>query len=167
MVDIKELYNVLDHLIDLHQSLYQLAEEKKTILLKNDVEALTALTQNERKLIAAIEAAETNRQEIVHQLLAQRGLVLADESISGLAKALTNIEDKTKLMRYREQLSEIIMKLRQRNEQNQKLLEQSLSFVHESLQLFTDAPEEDYIYKKPAGSVLPPQVNRSIINKKA
>jgi hypothetical protein len=69
------------------------------------------------------------------------------------------------LTSYREELIRIVSELRSANELNQQLLEQSLSFVNMSLDLLTDSPEDDFIYKKPTQS--PMNSYRSLINKKA
>ncbi|MGD8190286.1 flagellar protein FlgN [Brevibacillus ginsengisoli] len=162
-----QLYEMLDNLLNLHRALYTLAEQKKDVLIKGNVEALTLMTQQEQKLIKAVNASEAARSQVIHDILAEKGLSLAEPTLYELIKSLTSIEEKSRLKSYREELIRIVSELRQANELNQQLLEQSLSFVNHSLDILTDTPEDEFIYKKPIGHQGAQQASRSFINKKA
>ncbi|NGQ95628.1 flagellar protein FlgN [Brevibacillus sp. SYP-B805] len=162
-----DLYETLDNLIHLHQALYTLAAEKKPVLIRGDADALTQITHQEQKLIKAVQTAENTRMELVRELMAERGVTLREGTISELIQSLTSAEEKVRLARYRNDLLEIVTRLRDANDLNQQLLEQSLSFVQMSLDLLTDRPEEDYVYKHPKGLTGNPFAARSFINQKA
>lgn len=166
MAQLDSLYEVLENLIALHKALYTLAVQKKDVLIKGDVDALVQITHQEQKLIRAVEAAENKRMELVQELISTQGLTPKEATLSELIKSLNSAAAKTRLAQVREELLRIVSELREANELNQQLLEQSLSFVTMSLDLLTDSPEEDFFYKNPVkGPNMP--VNRSFINKKA
>ncbi|MGC5324888.1 flagellar protein FlgN [Brevibacillus sp. SYSU BS000544] len=167
MAQIDSLYDVLDNLLNLNRALYTLAVQKKDVLIKGDMDALVQMTQQEQKLIKAITTTEASRIQVINEIFAEKGLPLAEHTLLGLTKALTNVDQKSRLTKYREELIRIVSELREANELNQQLLEQSLSFVNHSLDLFTDTPEDDFIYRKPIGNQAMYQPNRSFINKKA
>jgi flagellar biosynthesis/type III secretory pathway chaperone len=167
MTQLAALYDVLENLTNLHRALYTLAVEKKEVLIKGDLEALTRITQQEQKLVRAVEANESSRIELVRKLFAEKGASLSEGSLLELIKLWTGAEEKLRLTNYRNELIRIVSELRTANELNQQLLEQSLSFVNHSLDLLTYSPEEDFLYKKPTGYNGNNQASRSFINKKA
>ncbi len=167
MTEIAPLYDVLDQLLQQHQALCTLARQKKEVLIKNEIETLMEITKQESKLLKAVEQTEASRVELVKQLCAARGLSLESVTLQDLIKSTTSLEEKNRLAHYRQELIRIVSELRQANELNQQLLEQSLSFIQHNLDLLTAAPEDDYIYRNPAGYGGGTSANRSFINKKA
>jgi flagellar biosynthesis/type III secretory pathway chaperone len=166
MTKMDELYELLDNLIQLHKALYTLAMQKKDVLVKGQVDELVAITRQEQKLIKGITAAETARQNVVKGLTAEKGLSLQEGTLAEWIKLTTSAEEKTRLTSCRNELSRIVTELRDANELNQQLLEQSLSFVNLTLDLITDTPEDDFIYGNPATEGYR-QANRTFFNKKA
>ncbi|WP_139491157.1 flagellar protein FlgN [Brevibacillus dissolubilis] len=166
MSRLDELYEVLENLLKLHQALYTFATQKKEILIKGDVTALTAISQKEQKFIKAISAAEAKRIELIDQLFAERGLPVQNATLQDFIKSWTGAEEKQRLTHYRDELMRIVSQLRDANELNQQLLAQSLSFINYSLDFLTDTPEDDFIYRKPTGYGAGTYTNRSMINKK-
>jgi len=160
------LYEILENLTHLHRALCTLAMKKKDVLIRNEVDQLVAITQQEQKLIKAVAAAEEARLEAVRALYAEKGMTSGDGTLADLIKLITAAEDKARLTHYRNELIRIVSELREANELNQQLLEQSLSFVNRTLDLITDSPEEDFIYSRPASDAYR-NANRNFINKKA
>jgi flagellar biosynthesis/type III secretory pathway chaperone len=160
------LYEILDNLINLHRALYTLAKQKKDVLIKGDIDELVKITQQEQKLIKAVEAAEAARIETVKELFAAQGLSSSEGTLAELIKLITAAEEKARLTNYRNELLRIVSELRDANELNQQLLEQSLSFVNMTLDLLTDTPEQDFIYSKPTANVHR-NTNRTFFNKRA
>jgi len=167
MAQLDSLYEVLENLISLHKALYTLAVQKKEVLIKGEVDTLVQITHQEQKLIKGIETAEEKRIQLVQDLLKEKGMPLGEGTLSELIKLSTHAADKSKLTTCRNELTRIVSELRAANEENQQLLEQSLSFVNLSLELFTDHPEEDFFYKNPRTYQGGSHLNRPFINKKA
>lgn len=167
MTKMETLYDLLDNLIRLHKALYTLAIRKKDVLVKGDVDELLAIVRQEQKLVKGITAAETARLDVVKELSAEKGLSLQEGTLAELIKLTTSAEEKTRLTACRSELIRIVTELRDANELNQQLLEQSLSFVNMTLDLLTDTPEDDYIYGKPSTMDSYRQANRTFFNQKA
>ncbi|USG65331.1 flagellar protein FlgN [Brevibacillus ruminantium] len=146
MVKWSHLYELLDNLIQLHKALLSLSHQKKDALVQGDVDQLLAVTTKEKKLIKAVDAAENARLSLVTQIFAEQGMKRENGTLADLIKLTTSPEEKTRLMNAREELTQIVSELRQQNEVNQQLLEQSLSFVNMTLDLVTDTPEDDFFY---------------------
>lgn len=166
MSDMTALFENMDRMVALHKALYTLAVEKKEILVKGDAEELVRIVNQEQKLIKAVEAAEAERSETIHRLCEAKGLPAADDvTLQDVANWVTNPGEKAKILSYRDELLRIVNELRQANELNQQLLEQSLSFIHLNLELLTDVPENDFTYKPPTQTGVS-SASRSFINKR-
>jgi flagellar biosynthesis/type III secretory pathway chaperone len=161
------LYEVLENLLNLHKSLLALAADKKQALLAGEIDSLVEITHREQKLIKAVSLAEQNRIGIVQELLKEKGLPGSEGTLAGLLKTLTSAEEKKRLKIIREQLLGIVSELREANELNQQLLGQSLSFVNANLELLTDSPEEDFVYRNPSTHSHHSYASRSFLNTKA
>lgn len=165
MTKMETLYDLLDNLIQLHRAMYTLASQKKDVLVKGKIDELVAITRQEQKLIKGVTAAETARQTVVKELSVEKGFALEEGTLAELIKLTTSAEEKVRLTSYRDELTRVVTELRNANDLNQQLLEQSLDFVNMTLDLITDTPEDDYIYGNPAHDIR--QANRTFFNKKA
>ena len=163
---VQQLFAVLENTTKLHQALYTLANDKREVLVKNDITKLTELMKSEQQLLKAIQKLEAERQNLTTMLFQEKGVSVENGTLLDLIKLSTDIEIKEKLTGYRDELLRVIGQLQIANEANQQLLGHSLEYVELSLDLFTDRPEEDFIYQPP-GNQPSSQVNRSIINHKA
>lgn len=165
MTKMETLYDLLDNLIQLHRAMYTLASQKKDVLVKGEIDELVAITRQEQKLIKGVTAAEMARQTVVKELSVEKGFALQEGTLAELIKLTTSAEEKVRLTSYRDELTRVVTELRNANDLNQQLLEQSLDFVNMTLDLITDTPEDDYIYGKPTHDIR--QANRTFFNKKA
>jgi flagellar biosynthesis/type III secretory pathway chaperone len=118
------LISILEAQVKLHESLYKLAQRKTEALKKNDVDTLSTLINEEQKHIFAIRQFEERRVRWMEKtfpnaqnMTITRCIELADEKERG------------KLTELYERLTKTIAQLKQVNELNKQLLEQSLQFV--------------------------------------
>ncbi|QOS98075.1 flagellar protein FlgN [Brevibacterium sp. JNUCC-42] len=167
MTNVNELFAVLDNLTKLHQALYTLALEKREVLVKNDMQQLTELVKKEQQLFKAIQQTELLRAEMTNMIFNEKGVAVTNGTLQDVIRLCTDVETKNRLAQYRDELLSVIGQLKEENEQNQQLLQHSLDFVNMSLDLFTDRPEEDFIYKNPVNQQIQSSMNRSIFNHKA
>lgn len=127
---IEELITTLRGEQIIYEDLLPLAKKKTQIIVKNDLEALLAITEEEQAVVEKINVLENKREEIVNNI----GMVLSkkpeDLHISKIIDALENQPE------HREQLSEIHQKLKKTihklvevNKHNQELIEQSLEMI--------------------------------------
>lgn len=144
-----EIASLLDRLSVLHEELLALGEEKKRALIGNEVDALTRIVNQENKLMK--EVAELDRLRIgsVRSFLHEQGIRADRETtVSDLLKLVYKPEEKRRLTEARERLMEITTKLKRQNDLNRQLTEQSLAYIHYSLDLLI-GPEEAPVYRHP------------------
>ena len=61
---VQPLIDILEKLLQLHKSLYQLSLEKTEVLKKGDIDALNLIIKNEKTHINAIQVIEKERKRV-------------------------------------------------------------------------------------------------------
>jgi flagellar biosynthesis/type III secretory pathway chaperone len=146
----QQLLDIMAELEQLHQEVLDMAEQKKQVLIRNDINELNRIVHKEHQLLKQIGESEDRRKEAIDRFLIARGfrpnpLV----TVKDLIKLAFKADDKMALMGAQAALSSTLIKLKEANALNQKLLEQSLMFVNHSLDLIIGVPDDDVIYQKP------------------
>jgi flagellar biosynthesis/type III secretory pathway chaperone len=144
------LISTMTALNGFHNTLLELVDDKKHVLIHNNVEKLTQIIAKENKLMKQIGEMDRQRVEAIGNFLVDRGFKPNPKvTVSDLSKIIFNVEDKNVLKDLQKQLTSTIHKLRQKNVVNQQLIEQSLAFIDYSLDLYVGTPEEDAFYHNP------------------
>ncbi|TKC17031.1 flagellar protein FlgN [Robertmurraya kyonggiensis] len=151
------LFKILDKLLKLHKSLYQIAVEKTEVLKKGDLEALNNLMKNEQSHISAIQMVEKERVKLMQELLPGKKEATLQECL-----ALFTGNEKEDLEALQEGLTQQLLELKTVNDLNQQLLEQSLQVVSLNLDLLV--PNNPANYSKDEEEDMP---NLSIFDSKA
>jgi flagellar biosynthesis/type III secretory pathway chaperone len=154
-----ELISILQAHVKLHESLYKLAERKTEALKKNDIDALSALMKDEQKHILAIRQLEERRMRWLKE-------VFPNEPIMTITRCLELADEleRGELRQWHGRLTEAIARLKQANELNKQLLEQSLQFVTAMIDVMMPSAQP-IAYNKENEYEAPP--NRSIFESKA
>jgi flagellar biosynthesis/type III secretory pathway chaperone len=154
-----ELISILQVHVKLHESLYKLAERKTEALKKNDIDALSALMKDEQKHILAIRQLEERRIRWLKE-------VFPNESITTITRCLelAGEIEREELRQWHGRLKEAIARLKQANELNKQLLEQSLQFVTAMIDVMMPSAQP-VAYNQANEYEAPP--NRSIFESKA
>jgi len=130
-VTIKPMIQVLTKLVDVHKSLLENARQKTEVVKEGSVEQLQMILVKERKYIQVLEQAEAEREKEVENL--QQGHPLNNTTITEILNHIPNNEDKKELENQTVALTEMITSLKQQEQLNQALIQQSLQFVQLSL----------------------------------
>lgn len=127
---IEELITVLRGEQLIYEDLLPLAKKKTKIIVKNDMDALLEVTQEEQFVIEKINILEHKREEVVSNI----GMVLSKKPeelhITKIIAALEKQPDqRDQLAEVHDKLKQTIQKLVEINNHNQELLEQSLEMI--------------------------------------
>jgi FlgN protein len=158
-VSAQELTNIMEKLLKLHHSFLQLSKEKTDILKKGDMDALQLLLRNEQKHISAISIIDKERQKTVAGLFPGQPNLTITECIPQL-----DASEQEKIVTVQEQLIVILEELKDLNQLNQQLIQQSLQFVNLQLDLLLPNELDNYS-KEQAGQEPMPKL--SIFDSKA
>ncbi|PZE19363.1 flagellar protein FlgN [Paenibacillus xerothermodurans] len=144
------LIDTMKDLNRIHDTLLELAEQKKHVLIHNDVEKLTQIVTKENKLLRQVGDLDQQRVEVIGQFLMEKGYKPNPKvTVSDLTKIIFNVQDKRTLLGLQKQLLGTIRKLRELNQINQQLIAHSLAFVDYSLDLIVGPPEDEVVYQHP------------------
>ncbi|MFD0714955.1 flagellar protein FlgN [Paenibacillus sp. GCM10027626] len=149
-MSINEILEILEKQLEHYGSLLDLINQKRTILISNDVEQLNVFMKKERQQLQIAEALEQERIRLTNKYFLKCGIIRSRAgTISDMVRIVTNAEEKTKLLHYQKQLSSLLGEIRKVNELNQQLIAQSLQFIEYSIDLLIDDPTEAITYQHP------------------
>lgn len=157
----EKLINIMEKLLKLHKSLYELALKKTDIVKNGDINALNQSLKDEQVHIAAINKLEKERQMIAAAMIPGVEQPTLIHCINVLEET-----DQIKLGDLRSELFKLIEQIQQRNELNQQMIYQSLQFVNFSLNLIL--PQQGNINYGPNGGVTNTNsLSKGLFNSKA
>ena len=127
-------------LVQIHEAILELATEKTTCLTKGDISHLKSIMQKEAVLLKQLQRLEQERQRLVLFFMRSKGLVTESGTLTELLPHVDEEEQKT-LSSFQKHLIQLITKLKEKNELNQQLIQDSLRFVNLSLDVLH--PEQE------------------------
>lgn len=128
----KQFVQIIQAMTVLHEKFNKSAKEKLTVIKEGDMTALERIMKDESVLIQQLHKLEATRLHEVEVLAAGKGLVKEDVTIETLLPFFSEGERK-EVEHWQDRLLSEIMELKQQNDLNQQLLEESLRFVNMSL----------------------------------
>ncbi|OKP85571.1 MULTISPECIES: flagellar protein FlgN [Paenibacillus] len=145
------LLELLERLDEAHIQMLDLAAFKKQTIMDNKVDGLIDILNRESKLMKLIEQLEEQRAQAAYAFLQGVGIRSnLNLNLSELSRLVFDPEDKSRLLHIQQKLSGTLRRLKQANELNQKLIEQSLTFIDYSLDLLVGRPNQDFTYHHPS-----------------
>ena len=154
----------MEKLVGIHQMFNEFSKEKTTSVTKGDISQLKSIMQKEAVQLKKLEGLEQERQRLVRFFMQGKGLVTEGGTLTEILAHVSDGE-KEKLLSLQKSLVEQIEKLKQQNELNQQLLQDSLRFVNLSLDVLQPEPETGN-YGRPNKEQDEPQ-GRSMFDSKA
>ncbi|WP_255247360.1 flagellar protein FlgN [Paucisalibacillus globulus] len=162
-MSVQSIIEKLDNLTKIHHQLIVLSEEKTAVVKKGNVEQLQTILVKERKMVQQLEQAEENRQKEVNAWFANHGNTSEDATVTNLLNQLNDDSEKKKIEESAVKLTESIVKLKQQEQLNMALIQQSMQFVQLSIDLMSPSLKNMNYGKDNQ----PPAVNRSVFDSKA
>ena len=147
------LIQCLESLLTEHEALLNLAEQKKKILVHGPMNILSSLVTKEMQRVNRIKNLENERQQILGESLKTMGVQDTDLSMREWILLLKDVVERQTFTQLREQLRNRLVALKQINELNQKLIQQSLDYVNYSMDLYLGTRKKEYFYQKPVNAL--------------
>lgn len=148
---ISAVIETIDSLHTLHQALLQLGEDKRGVLVNNKVNELAAIVNQENKLLKQVTQVEAQWREAIATLVKSAGLQPNPSlTVSDIMQLVKDPADRQRLQDAQQRLLDVIGKIRSTNENNQKLIEQSLAYINYSIDLYTGGFGQEPVYGNPA-----------------
>ncbi|TYP50913.1 flagellar protein FlgN [Thermosediminibacter litoriperuensis] len=134
-----ELIKNIKKQVEIYKELLGLSQKKTDILVMGDVKTLGEITDLEQELIVRLGRIEDERMKIV------AGIAGEEITVSRLAEKLPE-DIKLELERISGELKEVLSKLRDRNEINEKLIRRALEYINYSLEIMAGAGKQSTGY---------------------
>ncbi|MBP1947982.1 flagellar protein FlgN [Virgibacillus litoralis] len=134
-MSVQPIIQSLEKLIGLHESLLEISKQKTAVVKEGSVESLQPLLLKERKHVQALEQAEVKRQKEVEAWVAQHNANLENATITGILEIINDEQTKNELEEITITLTKTITELKQQEQLNQSLIQQSMQFVELSLNM--------------------------------
>jgi len=138
MTTLQNLLECLEHTCEAHSEMLKIAENKRKVLIEGDIATLQSLTIPESTLIEKIQSLDALREQLVREYLNEKQIPESE-----LAYTLDDVlvgDDhafiKKRISQTAKKLREIIGELSRLNEDNQQLIQTSLSYLQYSIGLF-------------------------------
>ena len=127
---IEELIMVLGEEERIYSEIIPLAEKKTRIIVKNDLQSLTSITEEEQALVSRISKLEKKRQEVIRNI----GVVMNKKESELNFLSIINLirgqeREQQELRVIHDKLKSTISLLAMLNERNQMLIKQSLEMI--------------------------------------
>lgn len=148
---IQPLVHALQVLNELHLEMIEVAVQKKQAIIEGNVEQLVQIMNQESRMLKRIELAEGKRIELCNEFLKSKGIKTAlNLTITELIRLVFDPEEKSKLQQAQQQLSSSLTEIKELNHLNQQLIQQSLSFLEFSMELYGGRQDQEATYQHPS-----------------
>lgn len=127
------LMSILQRHLEFHEILLQMAEEKREVLVANEVDELLSILEREEGMIKQIKELEEERERSLRDLSLGE-----DRSFKDLLEKAPD-QRREDLLHLRDSLLQIVEELKVKNESNAMLVNESLDLNEFSIQLFTNS----------------------------
>ena len=153
----------IKELINSQKKLLRITERKRTALIERKVEDLNRLVAEETKCVKEIERIETERMMLVTQLLEEHPTLTFNGYVDQLPDDALKEDLQTKL----QALTSLLTELQMKNRVNEKLLEDSLGFVHHMIDKVVKSKQQHFNYQSPLDKQKSQTINHGFFDSKA
>lgn len=132
---VEDLYLILAKERDVYREALQIAEDKQSVIIDGKLKELEKMTLREQALVASLIKLENMRGKVLDDMIR----ALQAQHVNTLSDLLPFLDEasKNKLGAVKTELSQAVFKLKDKNELNGKLLEQSLDLIHLNIELMS------------------------------
>jgi len=125
---IHELMNVLKEETNCYETLLEIGDNKRNVIIEGDVPSLQDITAKEQELAGHISRLEKKRQEVINDICQVTNNKPQEMTIQKLINVL-NEPERSELKKIQQKLIEVVETFKSINDINKKLIQQSLELL--------------------------------------
>ncbi|ADH98546.1 flagellar protein FlgN [Salisediminibacterium selenitireducens] len=129
---VHDLINVMKAMVSMHKKLNDLAIDKQNTVKKGDIKALERVMKEEAPIVQQLRKLENTRMHLIDRWQDEKGLVKEAVTMDQLLPLFPE-KERTELEDWSVKLIEEMIRLKEQNDLNEQLLEDSLRFVNVTL----------------------------------
>ncbi|WP_099159875.1 flagellar protein FlgN [Virgibacillus ndiopensis] len=134
-MSVQNIIQSLEKLVTLHESLLVVSKQKTEVIKEGSVEKLQPLLIKERKHVQVLEQAEVKRQQEVDKWFTHQKISKENATITGILEVILDVDERNELEKKTITLTKVITSLKQQEQLNQALIQQSMQFIQLSLDM--------------------------------
>ncbi len=132
---IQQLLENLSEQIAFYGKLLAFSQEKKTVIIKNDVSGLQRVTSDENVIIGRLQKLDKGRESLMMDMADVLGIDKKTMTLTVLIEKLKSQKEAEPLSELRENLIALTAELKQINDQNKELIDSSIDYINFSMNL--------------------------------
>jgi hypothetical protein len=160
---INSVITTMKELIHIQKKLIRFAEQKRTVLIEREIDELNQLMTEEAKLVKQLEQVENERIQLIEKLLEEYPSLNFNQFVEQLPDDLL----KEKIIAQLHILRDLMTKLQTKNQVNEKLIEDSLGFVHHMVDQVIKSKQQHFNYQSPLDKQKSQTINHGFFDSKA
>lgn len=137
---IEELKVVLTKELEEYKQVLELADKKTDILISGSIDKIENITKEEYEIIYRIEKLESDREKIVSDI--EKGFNIQEQMDLTTLIGYFNEQEQETLNTIKDELTDILTKLKDKNELNKTLINDSLQYIDLGVNLLTDSSSQ-------------------------
>ncbi|NLM74460.1 MAG: flagellar protein FlgN [Clostridiaceae bacterium] len=149
---LENLIKVLKYEFDIYSAIMDAGIKKTDCLIKNNIQTLVSLTEQEKELSKKAEQLNQAREQLIKKISGGIGQDPGSVTLSELIKQVPQPYSQ-QLEDIGNRLTKLINELSARNDINKKLIENALQYVDFSIQLMASPQPEAPVYGKSGNEV--------------
>ncbi len=152
---IDKLIETLDEMNDLYEKLVESGKEKRGIIIKNDIDSLQKINDNENILIGKTLKLDKKREELFSDIAFVLNKDQKDMTLSKLIEYIDKQAEAEDVRKAKDRAENLIKELKKTNENNRILIEESLSQAEFSMNLLRGSLSRRPYYCDTMGNEIP------------
>jgi hypothetical protein len=160
---INSVITTMKELIHIQKKLIRFAEQKRTVLIEREIDELNQLMTEEAKLVKQLEQVENERIQLIDNLLEEHPSLNFNQFVEQLPDDLL----KEKIIEQLHILRGLMTELQTKNRVNEKLIEDSLGFVHHMVDQVIKSKQQHFNYQSPLDKQKSQTINHGFFDSKA
>lgn len=160
---INSVITTMKELIHIQKKLIRYAEQKRKVLIDRKIDELNQLVTEEAKLVKQLEQVENERIQLIDNLLEEHPSLNFNQFVEQLPDDLL----KEKIIEQLHILRGLMTELQTKNRVNEKLIEDSLGFVHHMVDQVIKSKQQHFNYQSPLDKQKSQTINHGFFDSKA
>lgn len=145
---VEQLILALNKEYEIYQEVLEIAKQKRSVIVEGKIKDLDDITSKEQTMILSIGKLENIRQAILQNIVNELDIDEA-QNISQLSKYLDD-KSKKEILAIRDKFDDILKSVKNQNDLNSKLIQQSLEYIEFNKNLLTSLENQGSTYSSNA-----------------
>ncbi len=132
---VEQLMMALNKEYEVYEEVLEIAKNKRKIIVEGRIKELDGITGREQSMILTIAKLENIREVIIRNIVEELNI----DSIENISELTQYLDDKSKreIIDIRDKFADILKTVKNENDLNSKLIEQSLEYIEFNKNLLT------------------------------